>query len=47
MIKDLEILMFIKELGRLLEDYKRCTDETIKTMIHDDILFLTKIIHPY
>jgi hypothetical protein len=47
MVKDLEILMFIKELGRLLEDYKKCTDETVKAMIQDDIMFLTKIINPY
>lgn len=46
MNEDLEILLFIKELGRLLDDYKRCPDTMIRAVIQDEILFLTEMIHP-
>ncbi|EDL64335.1 hypothetical protein BSG1_14493 [Bacillus sp. SG-1] len=46
MIKDIETLFFIKELGRLFDDYKRCPDQKTKALIEDEILFLTEIINP-
>ncbi|MGF2617569.1 hypothetical protein ACQUWN_18480 [Rossellomorea aquimaris] len=47
MNEDIETLMFIKELGRLLEDYKRCPDTQLKALIEDDINLLTQIIDPH
>ncbi|WP_409251774.1 hypothetical protein V1502_16920 [Bacillus sp. SCS-153A] len=46
MTKDIETLIFIKELGRLFEDYKRCPDKNIKALIEDEIQLLTEIINP-
>jgi hypothetical protein len=46
MNKDIETLIFIKELGRLFDDYKRCPDKKTKALIEDEIIFLTQIIDP-
>jgi hypothetical protein len=45
-IGEKELLLFIKELGRLLEDYKKCKDKTIQKEIHLDILLLSEVIDP-
>ncbi|WP_421380863.1 hypothetical protein ACOJQI_18775 [Bacillus salacetis] len=46
MDKDIETLIFIKELGRLFDDYKRCPDKRTRALIEDEITFLTEIINP-
>jgi hypothetical protein len=43
-IKNEEMLIFINELGLLIEEYKRCRNEEIKELIYDDILLLSEVI---
>ncbi|WP_018660227.1 hypothetical protein [Heyndrickxia acidiproducens] len=40
-----EHVIFIIELGRLLEDYRKCRDERIKLCIYEDILLIGRAIH--
>lgn len=40
-----EISMFMKELRRLLHDYKTCNKEFFKKKISDDILLLSSVIY--
>ncbi|MFC3883816.1 hypothetical protein ACFOU2_10005 [Bacillus songklensis] len=42
-----EILLFIEELGRLLNDYNKCEEGTIKQEIYKDILLLSDVICSY
>lgn len=46
MIHDEEILLFTKELGRLIQDYYSCECEKIKNEIYNDILLLSEVISP-
>ncbi|SFB24211.1 MULTISPECIES: hypothetical protein [unclassified Bacillus (in: firmicutes)] len=39
-----EHLLFIKELGRLIEDYVNCFDSRVKSEIFKDIKLLGKAI---
>jgi hypothetical protein len=45
MISDSELLIFIRQLGKLIGEYYDCTEELIKKEIHQDILLLSSIIH--
>ncbi|MFP3844917.1 hypothetical protein [Priestia filamentosa] len=45
-IREKELLLFIKELGLLLEDYKKCKDKAVQKEIQQDILLLSKVIDP-
>ncbi|WP_162990090.1 hypothetical protein [Mesobacillus foraminis] len=45
MIYEDEKLIFIKELGRLIEDYQKCEDQKYKELIYDDIMQLIEIIN--
>jgi hypothetical protein len=40
-----EISMFMKELRRLLHDYKTCNKEFFKKKISEDILLLSAIVY--
>ncbi|MFC3885877.1 hypothetical protein ACFOU2_21330 [Bacillus songklensis] len=44
MLQDDEILLFIQELGRLLNDYNKCEEKAIKQEIYQDILLLSGVI---
>ncbi|MGE8206664.1 hypothetical protein ACQKP0_19325 [Heyndrickxia sp. NPDC080065] len=46
MIQEEEHLLFIKELGRLLQDFNHCDDEEIKKEILIDITLLSNVINP-
>ncbi|WP_200792868.1 hypothetical protein [Bacillus massilinigeriensis] len=35
-----EITIFREELGRLLHDYERCSDKSVKNLIKEDILLI-------
>lgn len=39
-----EYLIFIKELGRLFDEYLNCKDDRLKKEIHKDIQLLGKAI---
>ncbi|MDQ0242620.1 hypothetical protein J2S09_000156 [Bacillus fengqiuensis] len=39
-----ETLLFIKELGRLMDDYEKCDDREAKDEIYKDILLLSDAI---
>jgi hypothetical protein len=45
-IGEKELLLFIKELGHLLEDHKRCKNKRVKKEIYQDILLLSDVIDP-
>jgi hypothetical protein len=45
MIHEEEKLIFIRELGRLIEDYQRCSDMQFKEQIYEDIMQLIEVIH--
>lgn len=45
MINDEEKLIFIKELGRLIEDYQRCYDNRYQEQIFEDIMHLISVIN--
>ncbi|MGG1219922.1 hypothetical protein ABE236_20985 [Priestia endophytica] len=45
-IGEKELLLFIKELGHLLEDHKRCENKRVKKEIYQDILLLSDVIDP-
>ncbi|MFJ7826140.1 hypothetical protein [Psychrobacillus sp. NPDC096623] len=44
MLKKSEIPIFEKEFKRLSMDYERCTDASIKNIIKQDILLITKVL---
>jgi hypothetical protein len=44
MINPEEYLLFIKELGRLFDEYAECPDELLKNNIYKDIVLLGKAI---
>ncbi|OMP65739.1 hypothetical protein [Domibacillus epiphyticus] len=44
-LEEIEVFLLIKEIGRLLTDYGKCTDETIRERIHQDILLLSSVIN--
>lgn len=46
MVEDYEFVLFIKELGRLLNDYQKCDDGPIKNEIYNEIQLLSHLIHP-
>lgn len=43
-IKNDEMLIFINELGLLIDEYQRCKNTEIKEQIYDDILLLSEVI---
>jgi hypothetical protein len=45
MIHEEEKLIFIRELGRLIEDYQRCNDMQFKEQIYEDIMQLIEVIN--
>ncbi|CAM3651783.1 hypothetical protein [Cytobacillus oceanisediminis] len=45
MIKDTEYLAFIKEIGRLFNDYYKCRDEKMKQILLDDIRLIGQVLH--
>ena len=46
MIREDEYQLFIKEMGRLFQDFNHCKDEEIKKEILDDIMLLSNVINP-
>ncbi|MED1201918.1 hypothetical protein [Heyndrickxia acidicola] len=46
MIHEEEHIIFIIELGRLIEDYHNCKDEKTKDIIYKDIMLLSDVINP-
>lgn len=40
MISKAERLLFVRELGRLLNDLKKCNDDQVSECIYQDILLL-------
>ena len=45
MINEEEKLIFLKELGRLIDDYKRCCDDEYQEQIYEDIMHLINVIN--
>jgi hypothetical protein len=45
MINDEEKLIFLKELGRLIDDYKKCCDDEYQEQIYEDIMHLISVIN--
>ncbi|MCM3092304.1 MULTISPECIES: hypothetical protein [unclassified Cytobacillus] len=45
MIKECEYLSFIKEIGRLVNDYYRCNDERIKQILLADIQLIGQALN--
>ncbi|WP_226085107.1 MULTISPECIES: hypothetical protein [Mesobacillus] len=45
MINEEEKLIFLKELGRLIDDYKRCCDDEYQERIYEDIMHLINVIN--
>ncbi|CAM4023606.1 hypothetical protein QNH36_13935 [Mesobacillus sp. AQ2] len=45
MINEEEKLIFLKELGRLIDDYKRCCDDEYQEQIYEDIMQLINVIN--
>ena len=45
LINEQEMLLFIKELGHLLRDYKKCKEELLRQEIYKDILLLSAVIY--
>ncbi|WP_170169171.1 hypothetical protein [Mesobacillus subterraneus] len=45
MIDEEEKLIFLRELGRLIDDYSRCCDDEFQEQIYEDIMHLISIIH--
>lgn len=45
MINAEEKLIFIKELGRLIEDYQKCYDDEYQEQIYEDIMHLISVIN--
>lgn len=45
MIDEAEFLIFINELGRLLNEYSLCPEESIKQMIDEDIKLLGRVLN--
>ncbi|SEN24061.1 hypothetical protein SAMN05192533_110138 [Mesobacillus persicus] len=41
-----EVTIFIEELGRLFNEYKKCRDEKIKVQIMKDIHLIAEAIDP-
>lgn len=41
---DSELFIFIRELGKLIDEYYNCPQESIKENIHQDILLLCSVI---
>lgn len=46
MIREDEHLLFIKELGRLFQDFNHCDNEEVKKEILIDIMLLSNVINP-
>ncbi|WP_339147840.1 MULTISPECIES: hypothetical protein [unclassified Sutcliffiella] len=44
MISNAERLLFIRGLGRLQKDFKKCSDNPVRNAIHQDILLLRKTL---
>ncbi|WP_180955351.1 hypothetical protein [Peribacillus deserti] len=40
MVDEIERLIFLKELGNLLDEYKNCQNDHVQRSICDDILLL-------
>ena len=40
-----ETLFFIKELGRLINDFRNCADENLRDSIYKDIKLLCLVIY--
>jgi hypothetical protein len=45
MINDEERLIFLRELGRLIEDYNKCCDDHYQEQIYEDIMHLISVIN--
>jgi hypothetical protein len=45
MINEEEKLIFLKELGRLIEDYNKCCDDQYQEQIYEDIMHLISVIN--
>ncbi|MEK4029107.1 MULTISPECIES: hypothetical protein [Bacillaceae] len=45
MLSDSELVIFIKELGKLIDEYYDCPKEAIRKEIHQDILLLCSVIN--
>ncbi|KKB38824.1 hypothetical protein [Bacillus thermotolerans] len=45
MIHESELTIFIKELGKLIDEYYKCSEERIKQEIHQDIQLLSSVIY--
>lgn len=46
MVKNDERIIFIIELGRLLDEYHKCPYEAVKKSIYEDIVLLRHAIDP-
>ncbi|MEC2074176.1 hypothetical protein [Alkalihalophilus marmarensis] len=44
MLSKAERLLFIRELGRLQKELKKCSDNQLRNAIHQDILLLRKVL---
>ncbi|WP_157801040.1 hypothetical protein [Bacillus solitudinis] len=44
MISNEEMILFIKEIYLLTNEYEKCDEAVIKEQIYNDILFFSKII---
>lgn len=45
MINEEEKLIFLKELGRLIDDYTRCNEGEYQEQIYEDIMHLINVIN--
>lgn len=45
MLNEEEKLIFLKEIGRLIDDYKRCCDNEYQEQIYEDIMHLINVIN--
>ncbi|WP_180954539.1 hypothetical protein [Bacillus sp. V5-8f] len=41
-----EITILMHELGKLIDEYERCTDRMVRENIKEDILLIGTVIHP-
>ncbi len=44
MVSAEEMVLFIKEIYLLINEYKRCNDAQLKELIKDDIMFFSEIL---
>ncbi|MCK6256119.1 hypothetical protein M1K46_19205 [Fictibacillus sp. WQ 8-8] len=45
MLKKTEVMLFMKEIAMLTDEYLRCRDRFLKEQIKNDIDFLHSVIH--